>query len=68
MVAPPKRPAKTARGTAERERSVTDSFVHYAAADRIVTLTMNRPDSRNAIGEEAVEAFLEKREPRFTGQ
>jgi enoyl-CoA hydratase/carnithine racemase len=47
---------------------VTDSFVHYAAADRIVTLTMNRPDSRNAIGEEAVEAFLEKREPRFTGQ
>lgn len=29
---------------------MTDSFVHYAAADRIVTLTMNRPDSRNAIG------------------
>jgi len=29
---------------------VTDSFVQYAAADRIVTLTLNRPDSRNAIG------------------
>jgi 2-(1,2-epoxy-1,2-dihydrophenyl)acetyl-CoA isomerase len=29
---------------------VTDSFVHYAAADRIVTLTLNRPESRNAIG------------------
>jgi 2-(1,2-epoxy-1,2-dihydrophenyl)acetyl-CoA isomerase len=29
---------------------VTDSFVDYAAAGRVVTLTMNRPDSRNAIG------------------
>jgi 2-(1,2-epoxy-1,2-dihydrophenyl)acetyl-CoA isomerase len=29
---------------------VSDSFVHYAAADRIVTVTFNRPESRNAIG------------------
>jgi 2-(1,2-epoxy-1,2-dihydrophenyl)acetyl-CoA isomerase len=29
---------------------VTDSFVQYAAADRIATLTLNRPESRNAIG------------------
>jgi 2-(1,2-epoxy-1,2-dihydrophenyl)acetyl-CoA isomerase len=28
---------------------VTASFVDYAAADRVVTLTLNRPDSRNAI-------------------
>ena len=29
---------------------MTDSFVDYAAANRIVTLTLNRPESRNAIG------------------
>jgi len=33
-----------------KEPPVTDSFVDYAAADRIVTLTLNRPESRNAIG------------------
>ena len=29
---------------------MTENFVQYAAADRVATLTLNRPDSRNAIG------------------
>ena len=29
---------------------MTESFVHYAAADGVATLTLNRPESRNAIG------------------
>jgi len=29
---------------------VTDSFVQYAATAGVATLTLNRPDSRNAIG------------------
>jgi 2-(1,2-epoxy-1,2-dihydrophenyl)acetyl-CoA isomerase len=37
-------------GLQNGRRQVTESFVHYAAADRIVTLTLNRPETRNAIG------------------
>jgi hypothetical protein len=40
--------------------------LRYAVEDGVCTLTLDRPDKLNALTGTMLDAFLEKRPPRFT--